>query len=207
MRPLNFVPSTRLLQWVWLLVGAVAVGTLGLIVYLYVDTQGRLDDSERNTATLANQLEEMGVDPAVDVDTNEAPPVVIQGPPGPAGPPGPPGVNGFDGIDGKNGTRGDVGPRGPQGAPGAPGSDGSDGSDGADGDIGPVGPAGPPGPEGPPGPAGERGPEGPPGTDGSNGTATPGTYTCPDGQYVAGFTVADNGDVTLDCRDGGLTGP
>jgi len=39
------------------------------------------------------------------------------------------------------------------------------------------------------------------GTDGKDGTATPGTYTCPDGQVVAGFTVSVGGAVTLDCRD------
>ena len=38
------------------------------------------------------------------------------------------------------------------------------------------------------------------GTRGSDGTATPGTYTCPVGEVVHGFTVASSGAVTLDCQ-------
>jgi hypothetical protein len=52
------------------------------------------------------------------------------------------------------------------------------------------------------GPQGERGEKGEPGKDstvpGPQGTATPGTYTCPDSEYVGGFTVAEGGAVTID---------
>lgn len=42
---------------------------------------------------------------------------------------------------------------------------------------------------------GERGPAGP------QGTAKPGTYSCPDGEVMTGFTVAADGAVTLACED------
>jgi hypothetical protein len=51
-----------------------------------------------------------------------------------------------------------------------------------------------------------RGPQGVPGTDGhdgkdgADGTAKPGTYACPDGETVTGFTVAADGAVTLSCQ-------
>lgn len=106
------------------------------------------------------------------------------------GPPGPPGPAGLDGRDGR------------------PGSDGRDGAAGRTGPSGPIGPAGrscaeeygldacrgPAGPAGPPGPAGPAGPQGP------AGTARPGTYRCADEEYLAGFTVTDSGDVSLECR-------
>jgi hypothetical protein len=50
------------------------------------------------------------------------------------------------------------------------------------------------------GPQGDAGVDGKDGADGRPGTAKPGTYSCPDGEYVGGFTVADDGAVTLSCR-------
>ena len=35
------------------------------------------------------------------------------------------------------------------------------------------------------------------GEPGPQGTATPGTYTAPEGHYVTGFTIAEDGAVTL----------
>jgi len=43
--------------------------------------------------------------------------------------------------------------------------------------------------------------EGSTGDTGPRGTALPGAYDCPDGEYVTGFTVADDGAVTLACED------
>lgn len=156
-----------------------------------------LELCERDTDR-ADKLAEIGVcdraEDAREVVDDGADPVLVPGPPGPQGPPGPAGRDGF-GIDG------------------ADGRDGKDGADGRDGQgtrgaIGPRGfscvdelgieecrgPAGAPGPPGPGGPAGPKGDPGPP------GTARPGTYTCSDGEYVAGFTIGDAGAVTLDCR-------
>jgi len=42
--------------------------------------------------------------------------------------------------------------------------------------------------------------EGDTGGRGPQGTAKPGTYTCPDGESVVGFTVADDGAVELSCQ-------
>lgn len=127
------------------------------------------------------------------------------GPPGPQGPVGPAGRDGFgidgsdgsdgrDGENGRDGADGDDGADGSDGADGAQGEDGADGADGATGATGPKGETGPAGPQGPAGARGETGPQGP------AGTARPGTYTCPDGDYVAGFTIAADGSVSLDCR-------
>ncbi|MDN4174744.1 hypothetical protein QWY28_17415 [Nocardioides sp. SOB77] len=122
------------------------------------------------------------------------------------GPPGPPGADGVDGADGTAGVDGADGRPGRDGATGRPGATGPRGLScteelGLDACRGPVGPAGPagadstvPGPAGPQGPAGERGEPGP------AGTARPGSYTCPDGEYLAGFDIADGGSVTLTCR-------
>lgn len=100
-------------------------------------------------------------------------------------------------------TPGPAGPRGEPGSSGEPGAPGEPGAAGSAGPVGPAGPAGPPGPTGAPGPQGEpgaQGEQGPPGPQGVPGTVTPGTYSCPDGQYVAGFTVSPGGGVELDCR-------
>lgn len=99
-------------------------------------------------------------------------------------------------------------------APAVPGPTGPPGSPGA---TGGVGPAGPPGPSGP---AGETGPQGPgptdeqlaaavaaycaggncKGEDGKDGSVVPGTYACPDGEAMVGFTVDDAGVVAPSCR-------
>jgi len=101
------------------------------------------------------------------------------------------GTNGAPGSDGTNGTNGTNGQPGPQGQPGQNATDaqvqaavntycnnhnGCQGPQGAQGDVGPQGPQGDP------------------------GTAVPGTYTCPpDTPFVHGFTVAQDGSVSLDC--------
>lgn len=199
---LRFVPSQRLVTGVLLLIPALVVGLVVLVIYLYVDTQDRLEASENRvaasettTAALADQLRSMGVEPTVDVDdVTEGTPVLVPGPPGE------PGGDGRDGIDGARGVQGQRGLPG-IGRPGPPGPAGRNGADGRT-VVGPAGPTGPPGPQGEPG-VGQQGPAGEPGKDGSDGapgTATPGTYTCPDGTRVAGLTVAADGGVTLDCR-------
>ena len=50
------------------------------------------------------------------------------------------------------------------------------------------------------GPQGVHGEQGAIGATGPQGTATPGVYACPDGEYMTGFSVAENGDVTLTCK-------
>ncbi|MCW2758047.1 MAG: hypothetical protein JWO46_1793 [Nocardioidaceae bacterium] len=98
------------------------------------------------------------------------------------------GKDGRDGLDGRTPTKlevqaavavcfatGDC----PAPDPGQPGKDGRDGVDGKNG---------------------TDGKDGVDGTPGQPGTATPGSYTCPSGQYLEGFTVAVAGDVTLDCQ-------
>lgn len=105
------------------------------------------------------------------------------GPPGETGPPGRPGKDGMDGRPGADGLDGE---------PGADGADGTDGKDGADGLPGKDGLDGAPGKDGLPGADGAQGPP---------GTARPGTYTCPEGQFTTGFTIADDGAVTLTCAD------
>jgi hypothetical protein len=63
---------------------------------------------------------------------------------------------------------------------------------------------GPQGEKGEKGDQGDQGEKGEPGKDstvpGPPGTARPGTYACPDGEYATGFTVADDGAVTLSCQ-------
>ena len=105
--------------------------------------------------------------------------------------------------------------QGAQGGTGAPGSNGNDGAPGGNGNPGVDGQPGQnasdaqvqaavntycdahngcQGPTGAAGPQGDRGPQGIP------GTAVPGAYTCPDATpFLHGFTVADDGSVSLDC--------
>lgn len=96
------------------------------------------------------------------------------------------------------------------------GQPGADGIDGADSTT-PGPPGRPPTPEevldavevvcadnacdGPPGPQGVHGIQGAQGIQGEQGTAKPGDYTCPDGEVMTGFTVAQDGAVTLACKD------
>jgi hypothetical protein len=149
---------------------------------------------------------------AEDANNGEVPdPVAI---PGPAGPPGKDGRNGFDGQDGADGAPGKRGPRGftgldgpvgPAGQDGKNGQNGDDGQDGQDGQPGPQGPKGDDGAQGPKGDTGDQGPQGPRGDQGDQGpqgpagTANPGTYGCPDGQFVQSFTVSADGSVSVNC--------
>lgn len=55
------------------------------------------------------------------------------------------------------------------------------------------------GPSGKDGAAGTNGKDGVDGKDGRDGTAKPGTYTCADGEVQRGFTVAEDGSVSLIC--------
>jgi hypothetical protein len=133
--------------------------------------------------------------PPIDEPTEPRPSQVILGQPGDDGEPGPPGPRGPQGRTGPPGEQGPRGPLGPEGEPGAPGSEGP---------AGPAGPAGPPGDAGPPGPPGVKGDPGEPGPrgpQGAAGTALPGTYSCPEGQFVTALTIANDGVVTLTCAD------
>lgn len=111
--------------------------------------------------------------------------------------PGPQGPRGFSCVD----DFGLPACRGPRGAPGAdstrPGPEGAAGRDGAPGTQGPAGPVGPKGEKGDPG---RDGVDGKDGAAGQPGTARPGTYACPEGQYVRGFAVGEGGGVSLMCE-------
>jgi len=50
------------------------------------------------------------------------------------------------------------------------------------------------------GPQGVHGVQGAQGIQGPPGTAKPGSYSCPDDEHVTGFTVAEDGAVTLACQ-------
>lgn len=154
------------------------------------DTQGSLDLAGRDLCDDADTIVE---------GTPIAGPAGAQGEPGPAGPEGPPGVAG---PQGRTGPPGETGPPGPMGRTGAAGTDGEPGSVGATGATGASGEQGEPGPAGPqgePGATGATGEQGEQGATGPAGTAKPGTYDCPVGQYVTGFTVTQDGGVDLAC--------
>lgn len=194
MRSLNYVPSRRTLSLVGVVVGVLVVAVLGLLVWMYMDTQDRLDNSEQNTAALSSQLKELGVDPVVDVDTDDEPIAPAKpGPKGDRGEPGSPGTDGQDGDDGKSGRNGrdGIGRRGPAGPPGSDGADGQDGVgvSGADGTDGADGADGTDGKDGGPGPKGEQGDPGKNGNDGKDGRGIQ-TMTCdPESeQYVVTYT-------------------
>lgn len=146
-----------------------------------LDQQGKaLDDANA-------RLVQLGEEP-VDASPPSVPPVLqgrrglscvedlgyslCRGPQGPVGEKGKPGDDGSDGV-------------GVPGETGAPGQAGKDGTAGKDGSQGPQGEPGPAGPAGPPGPA---------------GAAVPGSYSCPDGEVMSGFTVAADGSVSIACR-------
>lgn len=161
------------------------------------DLHRQLQQQEKASQTLAKQVRKLGGTPLV------TPPVeVTSGPSGPAGgtgpvgPRGPIGATGATGKTGAQGVAGQVGPIGPTGAIGPEGPKGDVGSKGPAGDKGDAGPAGPVGPAGADGKDGAPGQQGP---AGSAGSVTPGDYACPSGQYVAGFHVAADGSVSLDC--------
>lgn len=149
---------------------------------------------------LADQVTRRGGDPVVQPGEL---PNLTGGQPGPAGVPGLPGTRGITGQQGRAGKTGGTGATGRTGAPGAEGADGQPGADGEPGATGPQGETGATGPQGPQGPQGERGNAGP---QGPSGTAQPGTYSCGEGQYVAGFVITGDGSVILDCRDALLGG-
>lgn len=133
------------------------------------------------------------------------------GPPGEIGPRGPVGPRGGPGEDGEDGADSTV--PGPAGINGTNGLNGADGrgiqsmqcatggwivtyTDGISSDSGPCR-----GPQGDQGSKGEPGKDSTvPGPKGDQGTARPGAYTCPDGETVTGFTVAEDGAVTLSCQ-------
>lgn len=151
------------------------------------------------------KLVEVGETP-VEVPDVPTPEPGEQGDPGERGDVGQTGPRGPVGATGPQGPAGDDGSRGPRGFTGLDGPVGPSGPAGVDGAIGPAGAQGPQGQQGPKGdagpagPAGEQGPTGPAGPVGPAGTANPGTYLCPDGEVVVGFTIGPAGGVTLTCE-------
>lgn len=116
------------------------------------------------------------------------------------------GATGAAGLTGKRGPRGVEGPAstvpGPRGPAGAdstvPGPRGADGPPGP-GCVEEVGLAQCQGPKGEQGEPGQDGSNGAPGVNGQDGTAQPGSYSCPEGQTMTGFTITAGGGVVLDC--------
>lgn len=160
-----------------------------------LELQAALEDANR-------KLAQLGQAPVATPDVPEVDEPVV----GPAGERGPMGLTG---------PQGERGPAGPPGPAGSPGPQGVPGEDGRPGEVGPPGPVGPAGPRGEPGPAGPRGEQGPkgepgdpgpagpqgePGPQGPAGTAQAGSYSCGDGEVLTGFTVHNDGAVTVACR-------
>jgi hypothetical protein len=183
------------------------VGLIAWVVLLSQETsQGRAD---RDALRVANQRQDDALAEANRRLTEAGgTPVPVPSTPKPQqGPQGIPGLPGLQGPQGEPGVKGDRGLPGAPGATGAAGKDGvpgpagPSGPPGETGAAGPVGPKGDTGPQGPPGPAGADGKDGATGPQGAPGTAKPGTYSCPDGQALTGFTIADDGTVTITCRD------
>ncbi|GAA4075793.1 collagen-like protein [Nocardioides kongjuensis] len=144
----------------------------------------RADDALATAQALAEQVRLLGQQPVVEPDD---PPAGAPGAPGLRGPMGPPGPRGASCVEelGYPRCRGAAGSAGATGATGQAGVDGAAGPAGKDGKDGAQGPQGDPGPAGPQGPA---------------GTAVPGTYSCPAGEVMTGFTVAGDGSVSLACQ-------
>lgn len=139
----------------------------------------RADQQKAAADALARQVRRLGEVPVVEPD--DLPPastVPLPGAQGPVGPVGPQGPRGPKGDTGSSGVNGETGT---PGSAGAAGTTGADGAKGEKGDPGPQGPAGPPGPAGP------------------SGTAQPGTYSCPAGEYLRGFSVNADGSINLTC--------
>lgn len=192
---------------------ATALAALALYLVLWHETQLRAETAETSAISLAEQVQEACESQgSLDLDGRDLckqADDVVEGTPvaGPAGIPGPQGERGFtgaQGIQGREGPPGEVGPRGPlgpRGETGAAGADGANGADGVDGETGATGAAGPQGEPGPQGEQGVHGEQGAQGIQGPQGTAKPGTYACPDGEVMTGFTVAEDGTVTLACED------
>lgn len=177
----------------------------------------RLDDQRDASATLAAQVELLGGTPAVTTDSGD----VVMGPKGDRGP-GPTPAQIRAGVDdwcsdgdrckppgptrqqlvaavaahcaagncqGPRGLKGDKGDTGEQG-PGVTAAQVSAGintycsNDSC---------------RGPKGDTGDKGEKGDKGDKGDTGSVTPGTYACPDGQWVSAIDVAADGLMTLTC--------
>jgi hypothetical protein len=207
-------PQRRLLglsSATWALMVAIVLGMVGAGIAVGLAVRDR-DDARQAADAVGGQaadLVECVKGPETDCESEAAKVEetigeVKAGDPGPAGDvgeQGPPGFDGQDGLDGADGQRGPQGPRGLRGFIGPVGPVGPTGDDGISGETGATGEPGPAGPVGPVGPAGAPGKDGADGKDGAPGTANPGTYGCPDGQYVAGLSIGTEGGVTLECRD------
>lgn len=190
--------------WVFTIVAGVVLGVFFFLIFARLEA-GAHERDMHEAAIVALQaglqeantrLAEQG-EPTVrvpDIDDE----LVVPGPQGMPGPPGVQGIQGRTGPPGEIGPRGPLGPRGEQGQPGSTGATGAAGLDGAPGPQGPQGEAGPQGEQGPQGVHGDQGLQGP---AGATGTAKPGTYACDDGEVMTGFKVAEDGSVTLVCKD------
>lgn len=202
------VPSRRaIVVFAWLLAAAVLLALVWLSARVTTLTQESHDADERSAQSAADRadlrhlleqqaaalddanakLVELGQAPVEQPEIPPAPSSPLQGPPGPQGPVGPGGPRGPSCVEelGYPKCRGDQGAAGTAGTQGQQGDQGPAGKDGVDGKDGAQGPQGEPGPAGPPGPA---------------GTALPGTYSCPAGEVLTGFTVAGDGSVSLACQ-------
>lgn len=203
------------------------LGIVGFVIVLQMQTNDQLraqyDTLHQEYEGLYQEAVDAGADPEAPAPDDvpsadpQEPQIVI----GTAGPQGERGFAGVPGPQGRTGPPGETGPRGPSGPRGEPGEDstvpgpaGIDGLNGTDGrgiqsmqcatggwvikytdlttapDPGPC-----------QGPQGAHGVQGPQGAPGPQGTAKPGDYACPDGEVMTGFTVAEDGAVTLACKD------
>ncbi|WP_308220379.1 hypothetical protein [Pimelobacter simplex] len=194
---------TGRVRWAAAALAAIALG-VGLAYGLHeIDNlQERVETSTQDRADLREQLadtnavigtQQAALDELQRRCENAADCTPITLPDAVQGLPGLPGLPGLRGPQGEPGPRGPQGPKGDQGAAGTTGASGVPGTTGADGG------AGPPGPAGERGPQGDRGPEGPAGPPGTPGTAQPGTYACPEGEYLRGLTVGADGSINLIC--------
>lgn len=153
------LPAKKILVWVALLIGVVALVWAG---YLQIQNHNK---AESATATanagqdLAAEVQAAcarGGDLAAKLgrlcqqaaDVKNQPPAGPAGERGPQGPVGPPGPTGAQGVPGPQGVQGQPGTQGPLGSTGPVGPNGQNGTEGP---AGPKGDPGPPGPEGPPG--------------------------------------------------------
>lgn len=135
---------------------------------------------------LEQQIRDLGEKPVVEPEDvpDDAEVFVV---PGPKGDKGDRGASCIEAL-GFNRCRGDEGQGGEDGADG---QDGAPGADGAKGERGEKGEKGDPG---------APGADGAPGKDGAPGTAQPGSYACPSGQYLEGFSIGADGTVSLSCQ-------
>lgn len=194
-----YVPSTRLLRWVWTVAAVLVVGLVVLLTVAVVEQSRQLDqaalndaDSKRDRDALHGaidaQAEALAEANGKLIDAGEPPvatPSAIPSTSASTGATGERGLRGPSGTEGDRGARGPAGGRGLAGKPGPPGPGGATGAAGARGEPGPSGSSGSDGARGEPGPQGERGPAGEPGAPGAPGAAgAPGA----DGQSAYPFT-------------------